>query len=463
MSRRHFPPKLPAAIALGAALAIPGSTPAQQTDPNQTSMSTGSGAGTSPAPLSTSTNRQSVSPYGGQRGGSDPVVLPNALPTDPALIESFEKRLLPLARQITDPDSRALAMERTARAFILLPGNHFTEAHSALAEGSDAARLLPQGIVRDLRFRQLGLSYILLAEEESRDAISPDNPSDRVDPATYHYREFKDRADRLSKAGDAWQGAIDCAREIISANYRSDLVYRVCDSEAGANGSQAVVNGALQAGEPRRDLAGMRDDLKKLADQLLVRAHDHTKDINIVIWRDRALLSIAVSAAASDQFSRGFQIAQAIPQPEFRSDALIRLAESQARRNLAEDATKIYAEAARAVAAIPLEDPRAILASVLIDSLISVGRFDDARSSVAFYPDDLRKLTALGAIAMSQGERDLSSSAFKWIDNEAPPQTREFLHRKVTDGMLSAIEKQLNRGQTLIGPYDRPPANRGNP
>ena len=45
------------------------------------------------------------------------------------------------------------------------------------------------------------------------------------------------------------------------------------------------------------------------------------------------MVSIAISAAASEQFDRGIQISRSIPQPEYRSDALIRLAESQARRN----------------------------------------------------------------------------------------------------------------------------------
>src|ERR687889_82656 len=64
-------------------------------------------------------------------------------------------------------------------------------------------------------------------------------------------------------------------------------------------------------------------------------------------------------------------------------------------------ATTVYTEALRAIASIPVADLRAILTGVLVDSLISSGRFDDARSATALFPDAQRRLTALGAVAES--------------------------------------------------------------
>src|SRR5207302_5087672 len=120
----------------------------------------------------------------------------------------------------------------------------------------------------------------------------------------------------------------------------------------------------------------------------------------------------------------GLAIARSIPQPEVRTDALVRLAFAQARRGDPQGATLTYREAAQAVASIPLDDPRAVLAGVLIDNLISVGRFEDARSTIVLYPDNDRRLIALGAVAESQGFRGASDTAVDWIRREASPQNQ---------------------------------------
>jgi hypothetical protein len=136
-----------------------------------------------------------------------------------------------------------------------------------------------------------------------------------------------------------------------------------------------------------------------------------------------------------------------IPQPEVRTDALVRIAEAQARPggNDPDGATATYQEAARAVASIPLDDPRAVLAGVLIDNLISVGRFEDARRLVILYPDNDRRMLALGAIAESQGFRGASDTAIAWITREIPPEHRPFLYRRLRFGILAAIEQNRSR------------------
>ena len=127
------------------------------------------------------------------------------------------------------------------------------------------------------------------------------------------------------------------------------------------------------------------------------------------IWRDYAAFSIISNAATSSQFNRGFQIARSIEQPEARTNALIRLAEGQALNARPNEATAAYEEAARSVTLIPQEDPRETLVGVLIDSLISFGRFDDARACVPLYSFPSRQLTALSRRSPSRkGRRNLA-------------------------------------------------------
>jgi hypothetical protein len=114
-------------------------------------------------------------------------------------------------------------------------------------------------------------------------------------------------------------------------------------------------------------------------------------------------------------------------------------------RVVSNSATSTYRDAAVAVASIPLDDPRAILAGVLIDNLISVGRFEDARSTIVLYPDTVRRMIALGAIAESQGRRGAAESARYWIYRDIPPEHRAELLRRVNNGILSAIEQNRSR------------------
>src|SRR5581483_1795476 len=93
----------------------------------------------------------------------------------------------------------------------------------------------------------------------------------------------------------------------------------------------------------------------------------------------------------------------------------------------------------------PLDDPRAVLAGVLIDNLISVGRFDDARTCVLLYPDQARRLTALGAVAYSQGRRGVAADARQWIAREIPPEHRPLMHRRVNEGIIDAVEQNRSR------------------
>lgn len=460
-------------VGLAVGLGLPGLTCAQ-TSPSGVNISTGSGAGTSPgvapgsSPSSTNTTNSNLRPFAPIRDGSQlqppgtpgiSVDMTGPYPTAldgsqiPTLtqeeLNTIDARILSAVRTITRPADRAQAMERVARAkiFAHVPGDkRLEDAHTAVAEGGQAALAVDDSVTRDIRLTNLVRTGLLLADEQTREGIT--DTTDVTSGDTGKRSTARRRFDWLVRAEQERQHAAGLAGKITSSTLRSEMQFRVVDS--AAQGSQGIAQAALLADGKRADLNNMVDMLQRLADRSLVFAANDAARIDKPIWRDRAMVSIAIAASASEQFNRGIEICRTIPQPEYRSDALIRLAESQARRNLP-DATRTYDLAAQAVASISIDDPRATLASVLIDSLISVGRFDDARACVGFYPDNVRRLNALGTIAENQGERRLTASALAWIDREAPPEIRDQLRLRVSNGVLKAFEKGRGNPNAMGG------------
>ena len=249
--------------------------------------------------------------------------------------------------------------------------------------------------------------------------------------------------------------AVELAVRIEKPVPRTEELFHIVESEAFS--SQRLVTDPLRLTGGRPDPSKLDPEIRSFADFLLVPSARHASMIERPIWRDYAAFSIISNAATSSQFTRGFQIARAIAQPEARTDALIRLAEGQALNARPAEATAAYEEAARSVTLIPQEDPRETLVGVLIDSLISFGRFDDARACVPIYSFPSRQLVALSAVAESQGRRGLAESARQWIAGENPA-FRPLLYRKVNDGILASIEqnrsKELSVRGTVIGSRD---------
>jgi ElaB/YqjD/DUF883 family membrane-anchored ribosome-binding protein len=110
-------------------------------------------------------------------------------------------------------------------------------------------------------------------------------------------------------------------------------------------------------------------------------------------------------------------------------------------------ATFAYMASARAVGSVPLTDQRAVSARLLTESLIKVGRFDDARAATTLMPDKGHRYAVLGAIAESQGRRGLADSAIRWIEQEAEPEYRARLYRRLEEGILATVDQI--RTQTL--------------
>ena len=422
----------------------PGLTMAQQAaNPNEANISTGSGAGTSPGvspgslPSAESiTNTQPGQPglpddSGGTRTmpapglpnlespsygpsyNSNPNEIdgPPTLPFEdatglgpdissgitgfhtrsatPEQIKAVNARLMSEARAIVDPADRALSFDRVARAKILV--DEWEEAIQALTEGGQSAVTIPDSLIRDVRLEALTSTSIALAEELVREATIKDvyrDPLDNRPPRTLQVR-----LDYLRTASRSIALGGNLAFAIRSEDYRSLALFNLVQNQA--TNSQAVSRFAEDgdAGLEVRS-TGELNDLRQMADTMLVEAESEALRIPLAVWRDQALVRVASSAAASGQYSRGLTIARKIPQPENRADAQIRLAEMMARANRSKAATAAYQEAVQSVVAIPLEDPRASLGAVLLDSLLAVGRFQDARSAAVLIKDPLLRTRA---------------------------------------------------------------------
>jgi len=472
MRRSRIQRSLPA-IGLGLALSLPATAFGQ-------GVSSGSGAGTGTGQSAgslgtTGTGRESMPGAIGRPGRlsrpgdlTRPVDLPG-IAVEPSPGSMVKPEYFQDARSVADPGERALALIRISQTAIF--SRQLQEAHDALFDAAPAALSEPDPLIRQQRLGAIIDNLLRLAEErmtENSDVSdappdlgqpAPGTPAQSVSPSpglpATEPRPAQaspppalpdaDRQARLRAALPEWAKSVELATRIESSTARTEALFRIVESEAFS--SQRLITDPLRLRGLRPDPANLPAEIRSYTDNLLALASRHANMIERPIWRNFATFSIVSNAAASSQFPRGFQIARAIDQPEARTNALIRLAEGQALNARPNDATAAYAEAARSVSQIPQDDPRETLVGVLIDSLISFGRFDDARACVTLYATDARRIVALSAVAESQGRRGLSESARIWIGRDAPPAFRPQLYRKVNDGILASIEQ--NRSKEL--------------
>lgn len=104
-------------------------------------------------------------------------------------------------------------------------------------------------------------------------------------------------------------------------------------------------------------------------------------------------------------------------------------------------ATYAYAESARSVASVRLPDQRAVATRLLVDSLVEVGRFTDARRSTVLIADEGTRYFVLGLIAEAQSRRGLAEEAREWITTEVPTERQASMLRRVEDGVLEAFDQ----------------------
>lgn len=371
--------------------------------------------------------------------------------------------LLANARAIHSFSERCLAFQLIAKGAIF--SNQFSTAHKALEEAAASALQETIPLTHDLRLMAIITTYINLAEAVIREGqenpmlgLEPEpEPATGAPPEPLPKRLEGKAAIRLVRL--EWNRAAYLAQMIHNPTNRNEMLYRLVDSQA--QGSIAI---ASEYGEddlppdaqanpqpaPKEDAAAF----KKLADEVLEDAVEVAEKIERPVWKGKALIRIAMGAADSYQYERGLKVARSIVDPEYRTEALLFLAESQCRlaaqlpessSRLNEQATQTYTDVARAVSEIRQMGLRGVGVGFLVDSLISVGRFDDARACIALYPERYQQFVALGAVAESQGRRGDAAAAREWIARETPDSYKPTLYRRVTRGALSAIEQ--NRSQ----------------
>jgi hypothetical protein len=393
---------------------------------------------------------------------------------DPKIPTRVTTELLKNARLIATPDERSLALQRIANGAIA--SDQLALAHSTLEEAMTAAAEVDVPLVRDQRLIAIVTSLTALSNDLLRDrhenpagALAPDGDAAKPEALP----KGLDSPTLIRMARLEWQRGVYLALSIGNPTYRNEMLYKVAESEA--LGSATIANDASKtsglesladrpaAGErneqekaPKleeraRAQQAKNENLKQLADAILVSSFEDAKKIDRLIWKYRAMARIALAAADSQQYTRGLELARQIDNGESRAEAMLLLAEAQCRTpNTANDdgATASYQAAAEAMATVQQDGLRGVLAGFLIDSLISTARFDDARACVVLFPELSERLVALGAVAEAQGRRGAADAARRWIASDVPEQYRPALYRRVVTGVLWAIDQ--NRSKVFL-------------
>ena len=351
-------------------------------------------------------------------------------------IRRIDGALLENILEISDPSERSLALVEAAQYKLLT--RDLETARRALDNAADAALQILEPLRRDLRLVSIQETLIDLAQEDLNSAIADVSGTLSLDPAP----SGDDRVDRLEQALAAFNRAAELSALIERPSYRAEAIYFAAEQQA--QGGQSI--GFVVTRDPGRlegDDAAL-EAFERLTSQYIDGAAEWARRIDIPVWRDVALASVATASANADAFEAAARVARSIPGLEIRFEALVTVAEAEARRGSSQHATDVYAEAARTVASIPIADLRGTLTDVLIESLITSGRFPDARRCIVLYSDDVDRLEALGAVAESMGARGLSDEARDWIRREGPSASRDQLFRRVNQGVLSTLQRYGN-------------------
>jgi hypothetical protein len=393
---------------------------------------------------------------------NDPYLLPYLLPVTvddgsvkaPTLITND---LINNARQISDPGQLSLALQRIANGAIA--SNQLLVAHRVIEESITATSKVEIPLVRDQRLIALVTSLNLLTESLLREGRT--DTAIGLDPGAKPIEALPKRIEGgilIRFARLEWKRAVYLASLIGNPTYRNEMLYRVAESES--SGSATLANDyarTLQGDAPEvrtgkvppppAPPAEKLTSSSALPDELLVDSWQVANKIERLIWKNRAMVRIALSAADSGQHKRGFELARTIENAESRAEAMLLLAESQCRppHNNNAAATESYAAAGQAVASIQEAGLRGVIAGFVVDSLISAGRFEDARASLVLYPEEAERYVALGAIAESMGRRGKADAAKSWIATDVRPEYRSDLYRRVTSGVLWSVEQSRSR------------------
>ena len=345
------------------------------------------------------------------------------------------------AQLVTENYDRSRAMEEVAREAIL--SNQLLLAHHILEQAATAALKEENSLRHDQLIIEAITTTALLTETLIREGkCSPccSNPTTR------------DRADSPETGPEAshrlalleWQRAAFLARQIDSPTYRSEYLARVVEG-MGKDSTRIVIEYvripdrtsnelARRTRSRRRSLPNRRMTCWSRPPGSQPRSSDPSGETrpSTPPPSPRASRNSSPAPRASPATSR-------IPR---RARHSCWSPKSQCRQNQDEQATKTYSEVVDAVARVQQNGLRGVLTGYLVDSLTRPGRFEDARAALVLYPTESERFVALEAIAESQGRRGAAASAREWIAQEARPEYRSALYRRVNSGVLTAIETE---------------------
>lgn len=351
------------------------------------------------------------------------------------------QEMLENAQLITDSYDRSRALQELARESIL--SGQILLAHRVLEQAATAALNEPGPLRHDQLIIELITTTELLTETIIREGRTQSSILESDDARQEPIPKKLDPKLSLRLARLEWQRAAYIAARIKNPTYRSEYLDRVV--EGMARDSSRILDTSDRP-EPSPNGAGASNlgqkEYEQTADDFLVEATRIARQIERPIWRNHAIVRTAIMAGESKQFERAMQIARDIENPEARAQGFLLLAESLARAKQDQAATESYSQVADAISRVRRDGLRGVLTGFLVDSLISTGRFEDARASLVLYPTEAERFVAMEAIAESQGRRGAAQDARDWITREAPPEYRSALYRRVNNGLLSSIRNE---------------------
>lgn len=418
---------------------------------------------------------------------------PGADPEETAIIDRFSglpsdlgQMALQEQRMLSELD--VLRLKRFEQS---LP--RYRQAYEALAQLNQAALEMSERVMKDARLLAGVRITNSMVTQMMRD-VAPDSSYSSRDAVQQLPLPISARVEHLALARRAVALAGEMAAAISESNFTSMALAEVADTESSASNQVArfLTRAERARGNRLADASSTRqflmddptatpeqkdaaeksyqqtlenvrnsfdEQMSKLGpypDIMLAEATRIAGAIPIGIWRYRALVDVAIDAADSDQFVRAKEIAQSIPQSQARADALIRTAEAQALDGRSADASETYQEAVVAIASIAQVAPRRELALVLLESLVAVNRFEDARAAVTLVRDPAFRVVALSVVARAMGEDGLDQSAYDWIEREVPPAERDQLRRNVIEGMKKFVYeiRKPKTGTGLLTPSE---------
>lgn len=356
-------------------------------------------------------------------------------PTMPELtaeeLSELYGQLFSNAMRLTDPEVRVRALDRLARAEIF--GNKLDEAIEAIKAAGETAATLPKGTIKNIRIVSLVTTSTNLSDGLIRESVEEDT---------------EDRYAWVDKAKGVWQRAADLSDMITNPDLRSEMLSRIAlDISEDAQTIAAKVSEYAQVNEIEKE---RKERYEAALDELFDLAIEINERVPMTVWRNEVAEKIATKGALALRYDRALKAARTIRQNAPRALALARVAEALARYDKAAEATQVFDETAQVASAVKEESVRHVVAGDLVDRLIALGRFRDARMATYLYGDDDSRMKALGAVAENQARRGRPNQAIDWINTEIAPEFRSVLIKRVQDGTVQSLQSNLMIGGDLI-------------